>query len=316
MPKYILDTNIFYTISGNKSQRNKIVRKLQDVKQDLIITPLNILEIANFDGSEEDYHKRKAAMNVINDLNVEIYQDSSDEIITKAFGLQPEQAFTQIELQNIIYAVVHSKGLKNFGDGVFKIEGDKITAHIRLFPKILNKWKKDARKFFNDKINEGNKEIQKDVKETLEFQNGEMEKRVFRQLKKASILKSINSEIVYAFMLIGLAERAGKLVNKEYEDLVDNFDINKFIRLLTEILEVYDNSLEEYITVYLLYRYKTLYGKHPEKNDLFDLEFFSYLNVIEDSIFVTNEDLWITIDKENELGNVLSYSEFYNTFLK
>jgi len=312
MAKFVLDTNIFYKISENPQKRNKRVRDLQEIKENLILTPINILEIANCDGSNEDYYKRKRAMSVLEDVGANIYLDSSDEVISKAYGVPVTNRFTDEELRRIVFALCNSKSFSDLKNGVDDVENRRT---IKLNIEVLNEWKKNARKVFNQKVVDGNRDIQIEIKQKLEGQDSSMEKKLFRGMKRKAIIKAISSISVYAYMIIGLAERAGLIQENIYEEICNNFDIVQFESTLSDALEHYDDSLEEYITTYLIYRYKTLYGIHPEKNDLFDLEFFTYLNVIEDSKFVTDENLWINIDLEYQLEKVISYDNFQNEFM-
>lgn len=312
MAKFVLDTNIFYKISENPQKRNKRVRDLQNIKENLILTPMNILEIANCDGSNEDYYKRKRAMNVLEDIGANIYLDSSDEVISKAYGVPVTNKFTNDELRRIGFALCNSKRFSDLKNGVDDIENRRT---IKLDIEVLNEWKKNARSFFNQKVIDGNRDIQMEIKQKIEDQDSSMGKKLFRGMKRKAIIKAISSISAYAYMIIGLAERAGLIQANVYEEICNNFDIVQFESTLSDALEHYNDSLEDYITTFLIYRYKTLYGKHPEKNDLFDLEFFTYLNVIEDSKFVTGENLWINIDSEYQLGKVMSYDTFQNEFM-
>lgn len=312
MAKFVLDTNIFYKISENPQKRNKRVRDLQEIKENLILTPMNILEIANCDGSNEDYYKRKRAMSVLEDIGANIYLDSSDEVISKAYGVPVTNKFTNDELRRIVFALCNSKSFSDLKNGVDDIENRRT---IKLNIELLNEWKKKARSFFNQKVINGNRDIQMEIKQKIEVQDSSMGKKLFRGMKRKEIIKAISSISVYAYMIIGLAERSGLIQANVYEEICNNFDVVQFESTLSVALEHYDDSLEDYITTYLIYRYKTLYGKHPEKNDLFDLEFFAYLNVIEDSKFVTGENLWTIIDSEYQLGKVMSYNTFQNEFM-
>lgn len=288
MNKYLLDANCFYSVSNNQTKKEKLF----EIRNQLVISPISILEICRVDKAKE-YIKRKRTLEALKFINVEILQETPDDLVARAFGQpEPQNSGNQVDWKQMINVFLQTKNY------------DELMKRFNL--KLLSNWKKENSQWFTQEIVSGNKtERTANIKELTE----KFKEKDVKEIKELSTIKaqesSIGKEGYYA-TLCGLSVRAGLNSSEDLKNSTKDGIINKeFVR---KPFLSYNDNLESFIKMYQGFHFEMSQpGRTPERNALFDLDYFLYLDIYEDKFnFVTTEDFLITVGEKSIPGRVVS----------
>lgn len=306
MKNYLLDTNCFYDISKGSTHDKKIQRKLNSIKESIVICPIVILEIVNCEPKNSDFVNRKRAMAALLNVKSEIYQDTPDDVISKAFSQKPLQLDNKVDWGEIINTFLLANSYSEAKDGVLDYKNKRT---LKLDFELINQWKQSFQEFFINSIQITNKEARQRVKDILS--KYDLDKLTRKELSELILSNSLEGQNVYDYILSGLAVRAGIITEFEYEKLVDANDITTIQEFIVRIKKTYNKTLETYLKVFIHYRRTLLKNSYsPEKNDIFDLDFFSYMDIFSNCFFVTSEKQWIENYKTIIPDRVIKFEEF------
>jgi hypothetical protein len=294
MSTYLLDTNCFYAVSKNTSKQ----QKLRSMESNVTTSGLAVLEIARISRKPGDFEKRKMAMKALYFINPLIHQKTPDDIVARAFG-QPEPQIETIDYNSIIRTLLLAKSYVNLIDGVV----DPLYRRIyKINPDVLHEWKRSVSSYFTNAVVFGNKKMIEMLVTYLGEKYGILNQKEKRLLSKHLTAMSSQHEKAFSFTLAGLSVRAGlhteeqlnhALLSNTIEDLVESAKCK------------YDGSLDSYVKMYLSFQKYLSPGRTPEKNALFDLEFFLHLDAHgAPYTFVTTELLWLELGKSALPGRV------------
>jgi hypothetical protein len=297
MPKFLLDTNCFYSISNKTIDLNK-------VKEDdsiILATPLSVLEIAKCKNDEENFKHRKQAMLNLKNISNHILPWTPDYVIEACFGQKSlDEKENKLNIEEIIFCLINSNSYDEAKNGILTKNG--IT---KLDFNLLENWKKEFSTSFRNTILKDDKDILAYIEETNRVNYQDMTINEIKKEAKKRYKEIADTDFAHLYMITGLGARAGLYSIEEYENAIDMNNFEEFIKLTDYALSKYNHFLKSYIKVFLEFRKEKLLNS-PEKNDLFDLEFLVYLDIIEDCVFVTGEPKWV------EIGNKINKNKFYH----
>lgn len=300
MPSHLFDTNCFYAISANRKKREHL-RALDNPVSTSIIAPLEILRISD---DAKDFRKRKSAMEALDYVRANILLESPDSIIRRSFGLPPEES--PIPLAPMIRALLLASSYHEAVSGVTDIQNAQI---IKLHPTKIKEWKSDLSSFFTEAVVAGNKQMLQIFLEQLKKLYPEVTERDLKLVSKELTAHSSQKEHSKRNALVGLATRVGLFT---VEQLTDALIHDKMNALLDQAFAKYNGLIDPYVTMYLAFQKQMSDGRTPERNALFDLEFFTHLNAHDkEYIFVTTEPFWIEQGKQHLPGRVVTLDSLF-----
>lgn len=295
MPKFLLDTNIFYLL--RKPEYSKLFTYLKEHKELLLIVHLNIFEILDV-RNEKEYKRKKEVISVLLDLvdiKINYYRLSSDQIISLCFS---ESNSEDVNCYEMIYAARALLESENFGkltETVFLKEDRK---KIELSLKLIGEWKKRLGAFFIDSVNDiiQNTDIKKvKINKDFDVLNG-----IQKRLNYIYSTERVFIDFIIP-TITGMAIRAGLYSTNEVEEIQRGIVNYEKFELILNILNL--KKLKFFIEVYLYFIKLCWESKHKvETNDLFDLEFFIHLSYDEELIFVTEEKKWLDYGSDRIIG--------------
>ncbi len=297
MIKHILDTNCFYSLAGNAARIKKMKAREPKVATS-IIAPLEIARI-----SEKDFEKRQRAMKALVDCETVIIRENPDSVVRRAFGMDPYQDDRSVDV--LIRAVTEARDFKEATQGFFSPIDKGI---VKLHPERIVDWKKELSSHFSQAVVNGNKGMRdlflSEVEKLNLGWNERQEKSFVEVLNAMSSQEALERE--YAIM--GLAIRAGAL---EFESAMKALSTGTGEQLRKQAVDMYNGLLDGFIKVYQEYQSRmSKRGTQPEKNALFDMEFFLHLDAHGSPLtFVTQEDLWVEVGREALPGRVISLAD-------
>lgn len=304
MSNYLLDTNCFYSISDKVIDLNKV----KSEKSNILSCPLSVFEIARCKNEKEDFDKRKRAMRNLINLTTLFIPKTSDYIIDKSFNQKSNEDDFIINCDDIINCLLYSKTYEEAEKGIYFKE-----KKICLKFEELNEWKKELANNFKKLIEQDDRNIIEILKASIREENNDAKEKEIKKLSKIRYKEIIDTDNVYINMITGLSIRTGLIKEDEYNKAFDMNDTSKIIELISLATENYNYSLESYINVYLEFRKEKILNS-PERNDLFDLDFLVYLDVVSDCVFVTNENKWVVIGNNVAKNKFMSKDNFISRF--
>lgn len=301
---YIFDTNCFYHFNKNKIDLKKVIKS----RANICTTPISIIEILKIE-DKKGFKKRRNAMINLVDLTTRPINDTPDDIFSLSFGLEHPQKDKPVNWGEIISTMVSAKNYEELLDGV-KIGKNKIS----LKTGVIVNWKKEESNIFIDRF------IQSDLEQLNEIKNKIRKKENItdekKLIKKAKIRfkEILKMDVTYCSVITGLSVRAGLITEEEYITALKDETMKKFDELMRKAVMQYNFSLETYIKIFLQYR-NDFCGQIPHRNDIYDLDFLTYLDIIKNSVLVTTEKKkWITIAEKVCTGKLIHVDDFYRKY--
>jgi hypothetical protein len=299
MPHYLFDTNCFYAVSGNKSKQ-KHLAAFDPKPSTSIIAPLEILKI-----SEDEFDKRKNAIQALTAIGTNILAENPDSIIRRAFGL-PAIAET-IPIDTMIRALTLAN---TYEEATTRVSDFENNVFITLHPARIEEWKEQLSAHFTPAVVTGNKGMQSLFLDRLKQLHPDANERGLKKI--SSFLNGLSTEHEHSRKnaIAGLSVRAGLFTEQQLFEALQNDRMEQFIQ---QAVARYNGLVDSYITMYLAFQKKMSDGRTPERNALFDLEFFTHLDAHGVSFtFVTTEDLWLELGNSAINGRVIHLNTLFN----
>jgi len=298
---YIFDTNCFYAVSANKD-RQKELKTFTPLPSTSIIAPLEILKISD---DADDFYKRKRAIDTLTAIGTRILSESPDSIIRRAFDLP---AITEtIPIKTMIQALTLANSYNEATAGVNDFENNVV---IKLHPAKIKEWKNDLSSYFTQAVVSGNKKMQSVFLDRLKELHPDAKVRGLKKISKN--LTALSSEQLHSRnnAIAGLSVRAGLFT---VQQLTDALRYNEMEELIQNAVARYNGLVDSYISMYLAFQKKMSDGRTPERNTLFDLEFFTHLDTEGvNYTFVTTEDLWLELGEQALPNRIVHLDTLFN----
>ena len=303
MPNYLLDTNCFYSFSKNNLDFNK----LREANANILACPLNVLEIARCSDDAQDFHLRKNAMVNLRDIANMFIPKSTDYIMDKSFNQVSSEDNIVINSEDIINCMINSKSYKEAKNGIL-VNGKTVRINFD----ALHEWKHNLSDYFSSTMKYDDIAILEKIAVYLPNKTSSSEREIKRNSNKR-FKEIVNMDIAQILMITGLGVRVGLYSAEEYDEVVNNENVEKFDEIIHLAMSKYNYLLDSYIRIYLEFRKERLRNS-PEKNDFFDLEFFTYLDFIRDCVFVTNESKWVEVANRVTNNKLMLQEDFTNLY--
>lgn len=300
--KYLLDTNCFYAVRKNKVNQDKF----RALSPQITTSIMAIMEIANIERDQKVFLRRKEAMLALSNIEPIVHNITPDDIVAESFG-QPSYKPGSINYEEIIWVITHAN---NYDHAVNGIIDKKRGIRHRLNPQEIKQWKKHFSDFFVGSMVSGNQKTIEMLIELLKEQGYEGNERELR--KEAKLLNSMVSshEKARLYTIAGLAVRAKLFTEEELAEAIETDNMDRFAM---EANKKYIGNLEPFIRMYLELQKYISDGRKPEKNSVFDLEFFLHLDAHNTQFtFVTTEDIWIELGSFALPGRVIRLTDLLN----
>jgi hypothetical protein len=268
---YFLDTNCFYCRSGAE-----LASLVQDGSS-ITTTSLAPLEIACCIHADE-FQRRKKAMRALRDSGVVIHPQDGDIAVKMAFGLASVHLETSIPYRRFIDAMCSSMGCSEYQKKVNVFE--------------LELWKDSQGIRFSNLIAEGDR----GAKAEMEKHNPTLP----RAKRRAELGRWYTGSEAHSLNVLALAERAGFLTRNELDKYIFKKSSRKIAKRALRAYTVNRSRLDFYLRLMQRFRLRKLeHGGAPEKNALWDCEFFLFMQPNNaNQIFVTKEDFWVDLISE------------------
>lgn len=295
MSAYLLDTSCFYSVSKNSLKQ----QKLRSMGSELATSLVAVMEIARITRKPGDFNRRKRAMKALDFISPLIHQRTPDDIVAKAFG-QPEPQTEPIDYRAIMRAIILAD---SYEEAIRGVTDHQQGVTVKIKPELLTEWKQSTSSYFVDTVVSGNERTREIFLNQLQERNPGLNERQLKSLSQELTRMTSRREEAYLYTLVGLSFRAGLHTESELIQAISSREINN----LTQSAKLkYDGSLESYIKIYLAFQEHVSNGRTPERNALFDLEFFLHLDAHNVKYtFVTTEKLWIELGKSAIPGRVI-----------
>lgn len=303
MPNYLLDTNCFYSFSRKVIDLNK----LREDNSNILACPLNVLEIARSKDDIKDFRLRKQAMINLRDIANIYISKSTDYIFDKAFGLESQEDNIVFNSDDIINCMINANSYAEAKNGI-----DVNGKTVRIDFDALHEWKLNLSVYFSSTMTSDDIAILEKIKEYLPT-NKQTTEREIKRSSKRRFREIADMDIAYVLMVVGLGVRVNLYSDDEYDNAVNSEDVEKFNEMIEIAISKYNFLLDSYIKIYLEYRKERLHNS-PDKNDFFDLDFFTYLDFIGDCVFVTDEPKWVELANRVNCYKIISKDNFFNEF--
>lgn len=285
-PVYLFDTSCFYAVARNSLRQNALTAMRPRIKT----SPLAVFEIANLRKGPKDFAKRRAAMLALINSRAEVLRDSPDDAVAAAFGM-PKPSGGKFDVKHAIRTLALAQRYEDAISGVY----DHAYRVKRSLPvDALEEWKREEALRFATEILAGNSDY-RSLLGTSPLESPEAEDRMWK------------SDFPRHATLVGLAVRAGLL--RQYAS--ESADVTEAAAKFAEGFDVlYKGTLEPFVCAYVAYRRRLTPGQEPERNALFDLEFFLHMDSYDPHLsLVTQETIWQEIGQQVLPGRVLSPDE-------
>ncbi len=301
---YIFDTNCFYHFNKTKIDINKVKKD----KANICSVPISIIEILKID-EEKDFKKRRNAMINLADLTTKPINDTPDDIFSISFGLDHPQKKKPINWGQIISTMICANNHAELLKGV-KIGKNKNS----LKTGVVVNWKKEESKIFIDRFVQSDREQINKIKREIRKKENIKNDKILNKKAKIRFKEILKMDVTYCSVITGLSVRAGLITEEAYITALKDETMKKFDELMRKAVTQYNLSLETYIKVFLQYR-NDFCGQIPHRNDIYDLDFLSYLDIFKNAVLVTTEKKkWITIAEKVCPGKLLHVDDFYNKY--
>jgi len=304
MANYLLDTSCFYSISNKVIDLNKV--KLDN--SNILACPLSVFEIAKCENNQADFDQRKRAMSNLKNIITLFVPKSSDYIFDKSYSQKSDEDNFIINCDDIINCLLNSNTYDEAEKGI-QYNGKL----IRIDFKALREWKKELSDNFKTTLENSDKKIIGIIKTHIKEINKDLTEKDIKRQSKVRYKEIADMDEIYVLMVTELSIRAGLIDINEYNKAIEYDNKIKLNEFIHRAFNNYKYSLESYIKVYLEFRKEKILNS-PEKNDLFDLDFMVYLDVIGDCIFVIKEDKWVNIGNRVTDNKFISKDDFINKF--
>jgi len=294
MPHFLFDTNCFYSVSGSTIKQSHLAG-FDPKPSTSIIAPLEILKISD---DANDFDRRKNAIQALNAIGTNILAENPDSIIRRAFGLP---AITEtIPIDTMIRALTLAN---SYGEATTRVSDFENNVFITLHPARIKEWKDDLSAYFTQAVVVGNKGMQSLFLNRLKQLHPDANERGLKNVSKSLNALSTEHQHSRNNAIAGLSVRAGLFTEQQLTEALQNDGMGQLIQ---EAVARYNGLVDSYITMYLAFQKKMSDGRTPERNALFDLEFFTHLDAHGRSFtFVTTEDLWLELGNDALNGRVI-----------
>ncbi|MGA3286364.1 MAG: hypothetical protein ABSD46_02945 [Bacteroidota bacterium] len=301
MSDYIFDTNCFYAVSTNNDRQKKL-KAFTPPPSTSIIAPLEIIKISD---DANDFCKRKRAIDTLTTIGTTILSENPESIIRQAFGLP---AITEaIPIEKMIRALTLANSYDEATTGVKDFKNNVI---IKLHPAKIKEWKNDLSSYFTQAVVSGNKKMQSVFLDRLKELHPDAKERGLKKISKN--LTALSNEQLHSRnnAIAGLSVRAGLFTVQQLTDALQN---NGMEELIQKAVARYNGLVDSYISMYLAFQKKMSDGRTPERNTLFDLEFFTHLDTEGvNYTFVTTEYLWLELGEQALPNRIVHLDTLFN----
>ena len=296
---YLLDASCFRAVGGNTCKQEA----LRSAGDSMTTSILAVVEISNVKPTERDFEKRKAAMRALTSLCPKIIGESPDDIVAAAFGMHrpSDTAFVSLDIARTFELA------SSYDQALAGVVDRRYGVRRKLNPAAAAEWKKRVHEAFANAIRRGNKDAREFLNDSRSLRDILGVADVPAEYTgKTDVL--FDSPVAHCLTLMGLAMRAGLLRECEERNNGD-FPAAAF-EFVPLVLKRYNGKLESYIRMALAYRKWLAPGREPERNAVFDLEYFLHLDAHDiNYTFVTTEKKWNQFGADALPGRVMALND-------